>query len=67
MREIKSAMLGLGSVNKNLLTILDSKQNRLAEDYGLSFKVIVVSDSSGYARNDDGFDMSMLVEHKNSG
>lgn len=67
MREIKAAMLGLGSVNKNLLTILNDKRNRLAQDYGLSFKVTRVSDSSGYARDEDGFDMTALVDHKNNG
>lgn len=67
MKEIKVAMLGLGSVNKNLLTILNQKRDQLAEQYGLSFNVIVVSDSSGYARDDEGFDMMALVDHKNSG
>ena len=60
-------MLGLGSVNKNLLRIITDKKEVLARDYGISFKVVVIADSSGYARLDAGFDMLALVSHKDNG
>ncbi|MBT7583332.1 MAG: homoserine dehydrogenase, partial [Kordiimonadaceae bacterium] len=67
MKEIKAAMIGLGSVNKNLLRILSDKADILSGKYGLSFKIVVVADSSGVAVNEDGFDMLSLVDHKQNG
>ena len=67
MKEIKAAMIGLGSVNKNLLRILSDKADILSGKYGLSFKIVVVADSSGVAVNEDGFDMLSLVVHKQNG
>jgi homoserine dehydrogenase len=67
MREIRTALNGLGSVNKNLMKILVNKEERLAEDYGLSFKIVTVADSSGVATNSDGFDGIELCAHKDSG
>ncbi len=67
MREIKTALNGLGSVNKNLIRILTAKKDRLAEDYDLSFKIVAVADSSGIATNNDGFDGIQLCEYKDNG
>mmetsp|Transcript_55598 Transcript_55598/g.64972 ORF Transcript_55598/g.64972 Transcript_55598/m.64972 type:complete len:355 (-) Transcript_55598:650-1714(-) len=61
---IKTAMLGLGTVNKNLLKIIANKKSRLSEEYGIIFKIVAATDSSGIAINEDGFDMIALVEHK---
>ncbi len=67
MREIRAALFGLGSVNSNLLNILDDREKLLSERYGLSFKIVAVGDSSGYAFNIDGFDKNFIVSHKESG
>ena len=67
MREIKTALNGLGRVNKNLLRILADKRERLAQDYDLSFKIVAVADSSGIATNGDGFDGIELCAHKDNG
>lgn len=67
MREIRAALFGLGSVNSNLLNILDDKEKLLSERFGLSFKIVAVGDSSGYAFNIDGFDKKLIVSHKESG
>lgn len=67
MREIKAAMIGLGSVNKNLLRIISDKADILAGKYGLIFKVVLVADSSGIALKEDGFDILSLVDHKENG
>ncbi len=65
--EIKTAIIGLGSVNRNLLTILAQKRERLARDYGVKFKIVVIADSSGVACNAEGFDPSAIVSAKASG
>ena len=67
MREIKTALFGLGNVNSNLLNILDDREKLLSEQHNLSFKVVAVGDSSGYAFNIDGFGKKFIVSHKESG
>jgi len=76
VKVIKTAMLGMGSVNRNLLKIISSKKDRLAEEYDIAFKIIAVTDSSGIAaiiinegENNDknGLDMISLVELKEKG
>jgi len=73
MIEIKTAILGCGSVNKNLLKILANKEDYLAEKYGIAFKIIAATDTSGIivdSINDSdskGLDPIALVDHKNSG
>lgn len=65
--DIKTAIVGLGSVNRNLLNILAQKHERLARDYGVKFKIVLIADSSGVACNTDGFDPSTVVSAKASG
>ncbi len=67
IRQIKTAMIGLGSVNQNLLQILANKKDRLLEDYGLEFIVVAVADSSGVAIHESGFDLMGLRNHKAAG
>ncbi|MEZ5759210.1 MAG: hypothetical protein R3D86_13400 [Emcibacteraceae bacterium] len=67
MKHIKTAMLGLGSVHKNLISILKEKKAALVAQYGLDFKIIALSDSSGIAVNEDGFDMAAVLAHKQNG
>ena len=71
LKVIKTAILGMGSVNRNLLKIIANKKERLAEEYGIVFKIIAVTDSTGIAikgyDNDSGFDITELVNHKENG
>jgi homoserine dehydrogenase len=67
MKVIKTAMLGMGSVNQNLLQILVDKQDQLANEYGVVFQIVAATDSSGIAVNKSGFDMMALVKHKQRG
>lgn len=67
MREIRTAIFGLGTVNKNLLDILDTKEKVLSEKFGLLFKIVAVGDSNGYAFNIDGFDKKFILAHKKCG
>ena len=71
LKVIKTAILGMGSVNRNLLKIIANKKERLAEEYGIVFEIIAVTDSTGIAikgyDNDSGFDITELVNHKENG
>lgn len=60
-------MNGLGSVHQTLSSILKDKQSILKNDYGLSFNIVMVSDSSGVALNTNGFDMDDVIKHKSNG
>ena len=64
---IKVVMNGLGSVNKNLLKIINDKKDKLLHDYDIVFKVVCVADSSGLALNDQGFDPIEICSHKENG
>ncbi|MEM7531794.1 MAG: homoserine dehydrogenase [Chloroflexota bacterium] len=67
MKIINTALMGLGNVNRNLLKIFEMKEARLRAQYGVSFKVIAVADSSGVAIDEAGFDASALRTHKEAG
>ncbi|WP_085909032.1 homoserine dehydrogenase [Kiloniella majae] len=64
---IKAAVVGLGSVNKNLLKILINKKEQLQNNHGISFQIVCVSDSSGVAVNPDGFDPQDMISRKEAG
>ena len=66
-RTVNTALIGLGNVGRNFLRILEGKGRRLEEQYGLSFRIVCVADSSGVAVNLDGFDPAMLRLHKENG
>ncbi len=66
-RIIRIALAGLGAVNRNVLTLLDQKRERLARDYALSFQIVAVADSSGAAYSANGFDPATLVAFKTAG
>lgn len=65
--QIKTAMIGLGSVNQNLLNILADKRDRLRRDYNLEFVIVAVADSSGVAVKADGLDPLAVKAHKMAG
>jgi len=65
--KIKCALVGLGNVNRNLLRILNQKSQRLANDYGVEFKIVLIADSSGVACNPDGYDRVSIISAKENG
>lgn len=67
IQTVKTALLGLGNVNRSLLQILIDRQEQIASDYNLHFAIIAVADSSGIAVNDSGFDYKSLLDLKSSG
>ena len=67
MQTIRTAMIGLGNVGRNFLRILEMKEARLAVDYGLTFQLVAVADSSGVAVDPTGFDPTTLRLHKEAG
>jgi homoserine dehydrogenase len=66
-KTIDVALIGLGNVGRSFLRILEMKSVRLAQQYGLVFRVVCVADSSGVAVNTQGFDPLATRLHKESG
>ena len=66
-REIKTALIGLGNVGRNFLRILETKQDRLRDQYDVAFRIVCVADSSGVAVNPEGFDPSVTCSAKENG
>jgi homoserine dehydrogenase len=66
-KTVTCALIGLGNVGRSFLQILEEKEKRLAEQYGLRFRVVLVADSSGVAVREDGFDPAKLRQHKLDG
>ncbi len=64
MKTIRTVLIGLGSVGRNFLKILEIKQEQLAAHYGLRFQIICAADSSGVAVNPLGFDPADLRQFK---
>lgn len=67
MKTIAVYLVGLGHVGRNVLRILADKRTRLADQYGLDFRVVAVADSSGVATHPDGFDVTALRQAKEAG
>jgi len=67
MHEIRTALIGVGAVNRSFLEILTRKADRLQRDYGLAFRVVLAADSSGVVRSDAGFDPQQLLLFKRNG
>lgn len=67
MREIRTALIGVGAVNRSFLEILTRKAVRLQSHYGLTFRVVLAADSSGVARRPSGFDPQELYQFKSEG
>lgn len=64
---INAALMGLGSVNRNLLGILADKAEVLRRDHGIGFRIVLVADSRGVAVDPAGFDPAAIVACKAAG
>ncbi len=64
---VHTALIGLGNVGRNFLKILEMKEARLREQYGLAFAVVCVADSSGVAVNPAGFGPAAVRMLKEAG
>ena len=67
MKTINATLVGLGNVNRNFLRIIEMKADRLASQYGLTFRAVCVADSSGVAVSQEGFDPVALRTFKENG
>jgi homoserine dehydrogenase len=68
LRQLRIAVVGLGTVGQWLLRALDSGGERLARRYGVGFTVVGVANSrDGFIHDADGLDLSALLELISSG
>lgn len=67
MPEIRTALIGVGAVNRSFLEILMRKAERLQAQYGLSFRIVLAADSSGVVRRVAGIDPQELYHFKRNG
>lgn len=67
MRTVRILLAGLGFVNRGLLRLLIEKEQGIAEQSGVRFKVTGVADSSGVALNTGGFSPESLLRWKSDG
>lgn len=63
-RIIYGILVGIGSVGRNLLRILHFKKETLQKDYNIEFKLLVLSDSSGIAISEEGFNLEKIIQLK---
>jgi len=63
---VNTVLLGLGTVNIGFLKILTAKHLELRHKHNLEFRIIAVSDSSGWAINDAGYDYEQLIRLKSA-
>lgn len=66
-RPIRVALVGLGNVHQALLQILAAKQQRLAQDHKIDFRIVCAADSTGVAVHTTGFDPTALRAMKIAG
>ena len=64
---IRTAIVGLGSVNCHLLSILENKRDRLLADHDVEFLIVCLADSKGVAVNPDGYDPKTIRQLKQNG
>lgn len=64
VRVIRTALAGVGAVNRNVLTILGQKAAQLRQRYHLEFRIVLVIDSSGVAYEPQGFAITALHQWK---
>ena len=56
MREVKVQLFGFGNVGKAVVRVLLEKARFFLEKYGLSFRVVSISDTSGTVWLPEGID-----------
>ncbi len=64
MKEVRTILIGLGTVNVGLLKILSDKESEIAATHQLAFTIVAVADSTGVAINTAGFDYEELIAWK---
>lgn len=67
MKRVRTALIGLGNVNRSFLKIVETKGARLRAEYGVDFRIVAVADSSGLAFDAAGFDPAALRSFKEKG
>lgn len=67
MKAIRTALIGLGNVNRSFLRILETKSSVLRDTYGIHFQIVAVADSSGLAFDAHGFKPAELRGLKEGG
>ena len=69
MQTVRLALVGFGNVGQGLAQILDERSSDYAERYGVSFRIVAVSDLlKGTVYHPDGFDPGALLnEMRESG
>ncbi|WP_020591514.1 hypothetical protein [Kiloniella laminariae] len=66
---IRAALVGLGSVNRHLMTILADKKDRLQQDHEVEIRLVALVDSRGVAASQDeqGYDPREILAAKQAG
>lgn len=67
VRTVDLILVGLGHVHRQLLHLLATRDQALAERYGLRLRVVGACDSGGAVANVAGLNPAMLLCHKLSG
>lgn len=64
IRQIRTVLVGLGNVNLGLLKILEEKEEEIAEQHNLHFKIVGMVDSTGMAVRPGGFKYKEILNFK---
>lgn len=67
LRTVDLILAGLGNVHRQFLHLLATRQDVLAQRYGLHVRVVGASDSRGAVAAADGIDPATLLAHKLTG
>jgi homoserine dehydrogenase len=61
---MKICLIGLGAVGKGVVRALSMKKDEISDKYGIDFKMVAVTDTSGAAICDEGLDLDLLIKIK---
>ncbi|MHA1684683.1 MAG: homoserine dehydrogenase [Promethearchaeota archaeon] len=61
----KVCLVGMGTVGRSLLSIIDRKEAFMKEKYNLKFTIVGIFEYDGALINDDGLDLASVVNSKN--
>ena len=67
VRTVDLILVGLGNVHRRFLHLLATRDQTLAQRYGLRLRVVGAADSQGAAADAAGLDPAALLAHKQSG